>query len=106
MVSYGTRNPMKKCFQFTHHPSGTLVVAVGCSLWPGPQEATRVEGKSAVIYESKDMECTKLQTLREREREREEKKGVNCLMDKESPYCLMYKNSSFFAFETFFPREE
>ncbi len=80
MVSYGTRNPMKKCFQFTHHPSGTLVVAVGCSLWPGPQEATRVKGKSAVIHESKDMECTKLQTLcvcvceRERERERERKK--------------------------------
>jgi len=24
-------------------------------------------------------------------------------MDKESPFCLMYKNSSFFAFETFFP---
>jgi hypothetical protein len=75
VVSYGTRNPMKKCFLFTHHPSGTLVVAVGCSLWQGPQEATRVKGKSAVIHESKDMECTKLQTLRERERERERERG-------------------------------
>jgi hypothetical protein len=47
-----------------------------------------------------------VQNCKHWEREREEKKGVNCLMDKESPFCLMYKNSSFFAFETFFPREE
>jgi hypothetical protein len=62
VVSYGTRNPMKKCFLFTHHPSGTLVVAVGCSLWPGPQEATRAKGKSAVM-KVKIWSVQKLQTL-------------------------------------------
>jgi len=61
-----------------------------------------VEGK-VCCYESKDMECTEIANIvRERERERERER-VNCLMDKESPFCLMYKNSSFFAFETFFP---
>jgi hypothetical protein len=53
---------MKKCFLFTHHPSGTLVVAVGCSLWPGPQEATRAKGKSAVM-KVKIWSVQKLQTL-------------------------------------------
>ncbi len=50
MVSYGIWNPMKKCFLFTHHPSGTLLVVAVGSLGQGlPQEATRVEGKSAVM---------------------------------------------------------